>query len=202
MDLDNLCHTCGKTFSNYLLRSRHEIASHSGKLLGCTKCSYTAFGPKNLNNHMQKHQESQCSFCITTLPTTSLAKHKRICNDNPEQILIKCDQCPYETQRKDNLKRHVQSHSKISYAPKKIETMCRQVKKGVRSECGVCKKSFASKKSMMVHLNTLHMKKVINSSQGFGIWEETNKESLRKDPLICDWCNYTASQTSNLKRVL
>ena len=62
MDLDNLCTTCGKTFLNYLLRSKHEIAYHSGKLLGCTECSYTAFGSKNLSNHMQKHQESQCCF--------------------------------------------------------------------------------------------------------------------------------------------
>ena len=58
MDLDDLCHTCGEKNYNYLLRSKHQIASHSGKLLGCTECSYTAFGPKNLSNHMQKHQES------------------------------------------------------------------------------------------------------------------------------------------------
>ena len=44
MDLDNLCHTCGQTFSNYLLRSKHEVAYHSGRLLGCKECPYTAFG--------------------------------------------------------------------------------------------------------------------------------------------------------------
>ena len=53
----------------------------------------------------------------------------------------------------------------------------------------------------MVHLNTLHMKKVIESSQGFGIWEETNEYQFKKE-LICEKCNYKASQISNLKRHL
>ena len=79
----------------------------SGRLPGCKECPYSAFGQKNLNNHMQTHQESQCTFCLKTLPTSSLAKYKNFFEKNPEQILIKCDQCPYETLRKDKLKRHI-----------------------------------------------------------------------------------------------
>ena len=146
MDLDNLCHTCGATFKNRLGRIKHEVASHSGKLLGCKECPYTAFGAKNLNNHMQKHQETQCSFCLKNLPTSSLAKHKAICLKNPEQIVVRCDQCPYETTRKDSLKRHLLNHKKTvvkckeeKLAPKKIELNCRQVKVAKKSECGVCK---------------------------------------------------------------
>ena len=56
MDLDHLCHTCGATFSNHIGRFKHEIASHSGELLGCKKRPYTAFGEKECSNHMQKHQ--------------------------------------------------------------------------------------------------------------------------------------------------
>ena len=63
MDLDNLCHTCGATFTNHLRRIKHEVASHSGKLLGCKECPYTTFGAKNLNNQIQKHQfEKQKGF--------------------------------------------------------------------------------------------------------------------------------------------
>ena len=101
---------------------------------------------KNLNNHMQKHQETQCSFCLKNLPTSSLAKHKAICLKNPEQIIVRRAQCPYETNRKDSLKRHLLNHKKIvlkckeeKLAPKKIELHCRQVKVAKKSECCVCK---------------------------------------------------------------
>ena len=39
---------------------------------------------------MQKHQETQCSFCLKNLPTSSLAKHKAICHKNPEFWFRRC----------------------------------------------------------------------------------------------------------------
>ena len=52
---------------------------------------------------------------------------------------------------------------------------------------------------MIVHLNIIHMAKVIKSSQGFGIFEE-DKIKSSNNKVICDQCNYRAGQISNLKR--
>ena len=196
--LGNLCIACGVMFSSIEGRLKHEKASHSTIELTCNECPFVALGAKNLNNHRQKHQKSRCDFCWNSFPTASLAKHKVICQNNPEPIIVRCDECPFETKRKDHLKRHIQSHNK-SAPKKKIKLNCMQVYVQKKAECQVCKKTFATKKCMMVHLNTIHKAKVIKSSQGFGVCEEDNIKPS-KDKLICDKCNYKAGQISNLKR--
>ena len=54
---------------------------------------------------------------------------------------------------------------------------------------------------MTVHLNSMHMNKIIESSQGFGIFENVKVEPTKRE-LICDKCDYIATQTCNLKRHL
>ena len=100
--MENLCTICGAIFSSVLGRIKHEKASHSLIELKCKECKYVALGKKNLNNHIQIHKESRCDFCWKTFKASALVKHKAICISNPEVIIVRCDQCPVETKRKDN----------------------------------------------------------------------------------------------------
>ena len=141
-NLGNLCIACEVIFSSIEGRLKHEKASHSTIELTCNECPFVALGAKNLNNHKQKHQKSSYDFCWKTFPTASFLKHKVICHNNPEPIIVRCDECPFEINRKDHLKRHMQSHNK-SAPKKKNELKCRQVKVPKKTECQVCKKTFA-----------------------------------------------------------
>ena len=131
-NLGNLCIACGVMFSSIEGRLKHEKASHSTIKLTCNECPFVALGAKNLNNHKQKHQKSSYDFCWKTFPTASFLKHKVICHNNHEPIIVRCDECPFETNRKDHLKRHMQSHNKS--APKKKELIKMQATKGSKED--------------------------------------------------------------------
>ena len=139
--MENLCTICGAIFSSVLGRIKHEKASHSLIELKCNECKYVALGKKNLNNHIQIHKESCCDFCRKTFKTSALVKHKAICISNPEVIILRCDQCPFETKRKDNLKRHMHGHNEKPLKVKIDKVHVSQVKLAKLPECDVCQKS-------------------------------------------------------------
>ena len=120
MDRMALCQICVANFYTPAELHKHKMASHSESLLQCKKCPVTTMGAKNLNNHMQTHSESPCSFCFKMIKTNTLKHHIATCKANSDSLIVRCDVCPFETPRKYTLKRHVKTHQKIKFDVRKV----------------------------------------------------------------------------------
>ena len=90
----------------------------------CKQCNKILIGKKKLIGHMESHKKIICPFCEKSIPKNSRLNHK--CS-NSERFL--CELCPYESSRKDMLKRHMNTHNK---KPKKV----------IKHNCTFCTKSF------------------------------------------------------------
>ena len=144
---------------------------------------------------MRSHQSKPCKFCWKLFLTNSLISHMEICSARTEIKKIKCHICPFECERKQNLKSHILSihiEPKEKKEPRKIETerySCNICKKEFTQkklleqhsadhlnayECTVCYKKFPRKFSLTRHMNTEHLKKKLDIGTGFGIFEEEN----------------------------
>ena len=85
---------------------------------------------------MKSHRIAYCQVCHDIIPANSYFNHKTKCHVKPK---FKCDLCPYETLRKDNLQRHKDTlHGENAV------------------KCNICSKSFAQKKQCRMHLSKQH----------------------------------------------
>ena len=102
-----LCFLCGKSFHDKSSLRQHKHGVHSTAELPCNQCNKILIGTKKLHAHMDSHKKICCPVCEETIPKNSRSTHK--CN-NSERFL--CELCPYESSRKDMLKRHMNTHNK------------------------------------------------------------------------------------------
>ena len=104
---ESQCFTCGKIFHDKSSLRQHKYSVHSTTELTCKQCNKILIGKKKLIGHMESHKKIICPFCEKSIPKNSRLNHK--CS-NSERFL--CELCPYESSRKDMLKRHMKTHNK------------------------------------------------------------------------------------------
>ena len=181
----------------------HIIINHDKAPSSCKFCNEVFVGKKKLHNHMRVHQEESCKFCSKKIPKNAIRAHLAVCERNQEKESFKCEQCPFISNRKDKLKNHTESVHKEKDLPQKEstkETKRKPTKPTCeKHECAICGKTFARQFHLTRHLNTIHLKKKIESSTMFGFFEENeivNQASTNQ----CDICGYHSTRTNNMKR--
>ena len=111
------------------------------KKFKCELCVYKTDNSGNLDRHFQnmhvKKRNFKCEFCIYTSKSNCfLNKHIKSAHINK----YKCDECEYESCRKDTLKVHtIQVHLKIK-----------------EKKCNQCKMEFSRKCDLNKHIKTVH----------------------------------------------
>ena len=168
-------------------------------------------------NHMRTHQKVPCSFCWAPIPVNSLTAHIAVCNKTVDKLSFLCDQCPFTSNRKQKRDYHIKSvHMKRQEETKAelLNNSCKICKMKLNTrkqlmdhvaehshehDCGVCGKTFARKFALTRHLNTIHLKKKIESKTGFGFFEE---EEVKRPASIleCEQCGYKSKKPNHMKR--
>ena len=172
---------------------------HDDSKVKCKQCDLVFEGKKKMYNHMRTHKMT-------------------VCNSKKVNVNFPCDQCTFTTNRKDTRDSHIKAmHLHKEEERKKTEPLkhcCKICKQELNTrkqlvdheaehsnehECGVCGKTFARKFALTRHLNTIHLKKKVESKTGFGFFEE---EEVKKpvSQLECEQCGYKSKKTNNMKR--
>ena len=164
---------------------------------------------------MRTHQKTPCKFCWKQIQVNSLTAHMATCNQGVEDVSFQCDQCPFRSKRKDSRDSHIKSmhenkkektNETNAEAPKHSCKICKRefnttkqlrdhtTEHSQKHECGICGKQFARKFVLTQHLNTIHLKKKIESKSGFGIFEE---EEVKRPALKleCEQCGYKSKKS-------
>ena len=109
------CETCGKTFTQKRYLKQHKrthIVQKTAVQYDCKLCDKTFASNQSLGNHISKHhpnprrvENASVGFILleSSPPRNSVPK-------KPEKT-FSCKQCPYISGRKDNFKRHIESHT-------------------------------------------------------------------------------------------
>ena len=130
-----VCETCGKSFLTSEKLRFHRVV-HGVENMKCHICDKICIGKKAFNNHIKTHQTYECSVCKETIKMNSISYHNKKCASKKEKS-FGCTQCPYEVDREDRLKMHIEN--KHSTASK------------TKFECTFCKKELSSAVKLKVH---------------------------------------------------
>jgi hypothetical protein len=217
---EELCQECGARVASIKMKI-HMRVNHDKEEKKCKDCNLVCVGKKSFYNHMRNHIKSSCKYCSQDISKSQLSQHMKICTKNENVQAYKCELCPFESAFKYKVKSHHDSfHVNVKQEPKEYKKknpehhcpICRKVFKSnkllkqhsrshevKKSECSLCKKLFSSQQALTVHMNMLHKAKIIESSQGFGLWEEPEIKKKQLD-LICDSCGYTTTIKTNFKK--
>ena len=108
------CDACGKIFTKKAYLSQHKRTHSVRETLeeyDCKLCDKVYTSNQNLGKHIQKAhpnprrvEDANVGFMMFGSPMPSLKV-------NQKKKIFKCKQCNYESGRKLNLKRHIESHT-------------------------------------------------------------------------------------------
>jgi hypothetical protein len=121
-----------------------------------------------MKKHDKKNNEDKKGMLLNDMMEEMLDfnRKKEMGRKTKEESQLKCSHCDYETSRKSDLNRHVESkHNKSNF------------------ECGICNKLFGWKKSLMKHMKTHEEKTIQNGGGGEKQKEDNEASSLNDDNL-------------------
>ena len=108
------CDACGKIFTKKAYLSQHKRTHAVRKTLkefDCKLCEKVYASNQKLGKHVQKAhpnprrvEDANVGFMVFEYPMHSVTV-------NQKKKILKCKQCNYESGRKLNLKRHIESHT-------------------------------------------------------------------------------------------
>ena len=135
------CDQCNFSASLNSFLKQH-LSIHGDPTIKCEDCEFKTKRKSDLNRH-RKIQHSQikllCSKCSYICKTeTALSDHNRKKHDETFQR-FNCDQCTYSADRKDNLKKHIES-----------------LHDNVRFPCDICEYQATRKQNLASHLQKVH----------------------------------------------
>ena len=121
--------------ANFKALNKMKEQSESKKHTDCQEKS------EESNITLSGNNTTTCSICHKQLNNHSaLLRHHQSTHSNTKKF--KCDRCGMEFARKDSCERHERSHLKNHH------------------QCGVCKRFFSKKKSLVKHQRTYHGKEL------------------------------------------
>ena len=106
------CDACGKIFKNKKYLTQHKRTHATArKEYDCKLCDKVYTSKQSLGKHIQKvHpnprkvEDANVGFVLFDSPMPSLKVNKK-------KKIFKCEQCNYESDRKRNLERHIETHT-------------------------------------------------------------------------------------------
>ena len=106
------CDTCGKIFTKKRYITQHKRAHAAARQeYNCQLCDKVYTSNQNLRKHItkvhpnpRKLEDENVGFMLFDSPMPSLKVNKK-------KKIFKCEQCTYESDRKRNLERHIESHT-------------------------------------------------------------------------------------------
>ena len=101
-----ICTICGLV-TEYL---KQHMSNHGDERnFACDKCKKVCQGYKQLMNHKKSHMTWNCTNCDQVIPHNSRSIHLRRCKN--ESNVLSCEKCPYITNDKSNLNKHMKTHA-------------------------------------------------------------------------------------------
>ena len=101
-----ICTICGLV-TEYM---KQHMSNHTdGRKFQCEKCEKTFVGYKALENHKKSHLTWNCPNCEKVIPHNSRSMHLKRCKNL--STTLTCEKCPYITNEKCNLNRHMKTHA-------------------------------------------------------------------------------------------
>lgn len=98
-------------------------------------------GLAKFTSHMKTHELFKCENCNIAISMHNKARHLKICLLKDANIGdLKCDECEYVTSRRDNLKKHMKTHSSKT--------------------CSICGHKEKTAKKLEQHLKSVHVPSV------------------------------------------
>ncbi|KAG8237965.1 hypothetical protein J437_LFUL019048 [Ladona fulva] len=164
-DTEFCCDKCDSCFGSRFTLKTHLKQTHSAMFpCICGVCNLGFASRQELELHKHVHQkEYSCEDCKTEFLTVrNLKRHLRYCQGRAH--IHKCQICGKEASQKCNLRLHLQTHSlvkkfecnichkKQNYMHQLYDHMRYVHPKQKPHKCGICRKSFSVKKSLVVHL--------------------------------------------------
>ena len=110
-----MCDSCGKTFVNKSHLNDHK-KYHEEEQCKCTECATKFKNQTLLKKHKMRCLLISCKVCDAKLQRRTLGRHMISKHGTGEEL--KCNQCVFITQRKDEMARHktkVHGNEKIKY---------------------------------------------------------------------------------------
>ena len=97
-----ICTICG--FETEFLK-QHMTNHGDDRKFQCDKCEKVVTGRKALENHKKSHMSWNCTNCEEVIPHNSRSMHIKRCKKVSNTL--SCEKCPYITNAKSNLNRHM-----------------------------------------------------------------------------------------------
>ena len=203
-----ICTICG--FETEFMK-QHMTNHGDERKFQCDKCEKVVTGRKALENHNKSHMSWNCSNCEEVIPHNSRSMHIKRCKKVSNTL--SCEKCPYITNAKSNLNRHMKTHAikekptfkcekcgKIFQEKKYLNQHLKSHRKEFEKEfkCDECSKVFGHKHHLERHMKNSH-EKFVQSGIGFGMFE---KDKKKPEPKIfhCDQCNYSTIKAKDLEK--
>ena len=193
----------------------------------CDNCDYEAFDQSTLKQHKRvvhkKEKNYPCNLCDKKFSyATALKNHAKVVH-NPDVKDEKCDQCDFETQTKDKLRRHKNTHH--TKKNKEINFKCEPCEKSftsyaghrahmlsahsdIRHKCDICDSVFTQKTSLTHHNKVYHIENKMNKcnlcEKEFRTSTHLRRHNLEIHMPVkkwhnCDKCDYKAKTPRSLE---
>jgi len=195
-----ICTACDRKFSSQKNLNIHMSSLHPKEYAESKKseqfvCDFDGkiFNSRNeIQLHMPVHMKSKtmkvkCSICEIEIQQRYMNRHISAVHTDIKKF--QCDICSFETKTMQNLKAHKKGHNK-------------------ELECEVCKKTFAIKSRLNLHMKTVHSKpesyvcetcgKEFDKNKNLIYHQKVHKEKTKK--FKCDRCPYAFYAIRDLKR--
>ena len=143
------CESCSVKFVSQLKLKKHIKRIHDNRVFVCEYCNNEIIGQTKLSNHLKIHKSTICKKCGLAVPKNSITVHKAKCST--EDLVFACEECPYFSNRKGNLKQH-----------KMTQHTHATVKQTIVHECKECNEKFAMKKHLNKHTPERYLKQIVS----------------------------------------
>ena len=186
------CDQCSLEFRSDSSMRNHKLVVHKGqKKFNCDQCDFRTGYADSLKGHIENVHDKirmNCTICSWKGNSKNLRTHKKAVHFSQNQK-FKCNICSKEYSRNDHLKKHInRDHRGVRYSCPNCEHKAttkgglkvhiNSKHDGTRYPCKQCGHEAYCKSSLIKHINTIH---------------------LNLKPNMCNFCEFKASNKSNLK---
>ena len=193
-DITYNCDLCKTEASSYDIFQSHIIKSHKDNMISCENCSFVSTSAINMENHGISQHKSivyDCDKCQYKSDSyeesqTHLSKDHNTYKVIYNQSLFKCQQCPSNFNKEEDLKQHTEIHTyKVSF------------------KCNKCDSIYADAEALNCHKQKEHKsyrprRNFIAGSCKYGDSCLFNHEDTVEDNFVCYVCGDKFKEKQNL----